>query len=119
MITPRRFPLVVALLALGLVLGAAQPAGVAAKTLVTRSGSVITLANRQTSVRYNLDRGLADYTWGERTVIRNAYSSAVLGDGTNRTLYSFGTAPRTAGHELFRDAVGSGIVLRVATSPPG
>jgi alpha-galactosidase len=117
MIEPRRLSLLTALLALAALLAAAQPAPAAAKTLVTRSGSVITIANRQTSVRYDLDRGLADYRWGDRTVLRNAYSSAVLGDGTGATLYSFADAPRTASHELFQDAAGTGIVLRVATTP--
>lgn len=117
MITARRLSLSTALIALLALLAATAPTPTAAKALVTRSGSIVTVANPHVSVRYDLDRGLADYTWGERTVIRNGYSSVVLGDGADRTLYSFDDALRTASWELFRDAIGSGLVLRVATAP--
>ncbi|MGD9892203.1 MAG: hypothetical protein AB7R89_03845 [Dehalococcoidia bacterium] len=116
MTTPRRITFVALLCGL-MLLASLDVDPAAAKALVTRSGSTIVVANRGTSVRYNLDRGLADYAWGERTVLRNAYSSVLLGDGSDRTVYSFDDGARTASHEIFRDAIGTGVVLRVATTP--
>src|SRR5262245_7995811 len=116
MVMPRRITVVAILVGI-MLFASLEPEPAAAKALVTRSGSTVTVANRSASVRYDLDRGLAAYAWGERTVLRNAYSSALLADGSERTVYSFDDGTRTESHELFRDAVGTGVVLHVATAP--
>jgi alpha-galactosidase len=83
-----------------------------------RDGPTIGVTNGIVSVTYDLDRGVADYSWGERTVIRNAYSSAVLADFGGRTIYSFEGGSRSADNSPFADALGSGVALSVTTAFP-
>jgi alpha-galactosidase len=118
MIHPRRILLRAFLLGLGIAAlrAAVSPDSAKARATVSRSGSIVTVTNGNLSVRYDLERGLADYAWGERTVIRNGYSSAVLTDAPGRTVYSFNAGERTVEEAVFTDAAGKGVVLRVATA---
>ena len=90
----------------------------AAAARATRDGPIVRVTNGIVTVTYDLDRGVADYTWGERTVLRNAYSGAVLADLGGRMMYSFEGGPRRADDSPFADALGSGVALDVATEFP-
>ncbi|MGH2585901.1 MAG: alpha-galactosidase [Dehalococcoidia bacterium] len=117
MIHPRRIFLRAFSLGLGLAAlrAVVRPVSVSARATVSRSGSIVIVSNGHLTLRYDLARGLADYGWGERTVIRNGYSSAVLSDAPGHTVYSFNAGERTVEEAVFTDAAGKGIVLRVAT----
>jgi alpha-galactosidase len=94
----------------------AKPDIAVAKSTVFRTGSTVTLTNGYVSVHYDLNRGLADYQWGARTVIQNGYSSATLADRPGRAVYSFDAGTRAAEESVFTDPIGTGIVLRVLTT---
>jgi alpha-galactosidase len=104
------------LLALATVIDA-QPARAGAVRL-TRDGPLLTLDNGQAAVRYDLDRGVADYWWAGRLVIDDAYASAALTGETETTLYSFEDGRRTYEDAPFADEIGAGVRVFVTTAFP-
>lgn len=101
------------LLAIAAMVAVRQPRSAGAAVL--RDGSVITVTNQAVRVDYDLSRGVAQYSWGERTVIRNGYSSAVLAGAADRQIYSFEGDGRRVADRAFSDPVGRGVALSVTT----
>ena len=107
-----------AVLTLALLAALLRPEPAVAQARVTRADPIITVTNGLLTVRYDLSRGLADYAWGQRTVLRNAYASATVGSGPGRQRTTFEAGRRTATTERFSDGLGTGLRLHVRTELP-